>query len=57
MDAAVQKNISRSWLKEIITSCTIWEKYGKDSNQNDVQIVDRSYLQKNFKAQSETAQI
>ena len=29
---------------------------GKDPNQNDVQIVDRSYLQKNFKAQSETAQ-
>src|SRR6202167_2696649 len=28
----------------------------KDPNQNDVQIVDRSYLQKNFKAQSETAQ-
>ena len=29
---------------------------GRDPNQNDVQIVDRSYLQKNFKAQSETAQ-
>jgi hypothetical protein len=29
---------------------------GKDPNQNDVRIVDRSYLQKNFKAQSETAQ-
>src|ERR1700683_578827 len=29
---------------------------GKDPNQNDVQIVDRSYLQKNFKAQLETAQ-
>src|SRR6267378_4365561 len=29
---------------------------GKDPNQNDVQIVDRSYLQKSFKAQSETAQ-
>src|ERR1700692_3155533 len=29
---------------------------GKDPNQNDVQIVDRSYLQKNFKALSETAQ-
>src|ERR1700728_2111418 len=29
---------------------------GKDPNQNDVQIVDRSYLQKNFKAESETAQ-
>jgi len=29
---------------------------GKDPNQNDVQIVDRLYLQKNFKAQSETAQ-
>src|SRR6202167_1390360 len=28
----------------------------KDPNQNDVQIVDRSYLQKNFKAQSESAQ-
>src|ERR1700674_2527507 len=31
-------------------------KYGNDPNQNDVRIVDRSYLQKNFKAQSETAQ-
>jgi hypothetical protein len=29
---------------------------GKDPNQNDVQVVDRSYLQKNFKAQSESAQ-
>src|SRR6202051_3616748 len=29
---------------------------GKDPNQNDVQIVDRSYLQKNFKAQSELTQ-
>jgi len=29
---------------------------GTDPNQNDVQIVDRSYLQKSFKAQSETAQ-
>src|ERR1700723_3482107 len=29
---------------------------GKDPNQNDVQIVDRSYLQKNFKAQSKSAQ-
>src|SRR5882762_1093125 len=29
---------------------------GTDPNHNDVQIVDRSYLQKNFKAQSETAQ-
>jgi PIF1-like helicase len=28
----------------------------KDLNQNDVQIVDRSYLQKDFKAQLETAQ-
>src|SRR5258705_1479644 len=32
------------------------KKSGKDPNQNDVRIVDRSYLQKNFKAQSETAQ-
>src|ERR1700689_3377779 len=32
------------------------KKSGKDPNQNDVQIVDRSYLQKNFKTQSETAQ-
>src|SRR6202453_5261476 len=31
-------------------------KFGRDPNQNDVQIVDRSYLQKNFKAQSEIAQ-
>src|ERR1700734_456580 len=29
---------------------------GKDPNQNDVQIVDRSYLNRSFKAQSETAQ-
>ena len=29
---------------------------GKDPNKNDVQIVDRSYLQQNFKAQSESAQ-
>ena len=29
---------------------------GKDPNQNDVQIVDRSYLQQNFKARSESAQ-
>jgi hypothetical protein len=28
----------------------------KDPNRNDVRIVDRSYLQKNFKAQPETAQ-
>ena len=27
-----------------------------DPNQNNVQIVDRSYLQKNFRAQSDTAQ-
>src|SRR5258705_10285797 len=32
------------------------KKSGKDPNQNDVQIIDRSYLQKNFKAQSEPAQ-
>src|SRR5882762_7938415 len=29
---------------------------GTDPNQNDVQIVDRSYLRKNFNAQSEVAQ-
>ena len=32
------------------------KKVGKDPNQNDVQIVDRSYLEKRFKAQSEAAQ-
>jgi hypothetical protein len=32
------------------------KKNGKDPNQNNVQIVDRSYLQKNFRAQSDTAQ-
>jgi len=32
------------------------KKVGKDLNQNDVQIVDRSYLEKRFKAQSEAAQ-
>ena len=32
------------------------KKSGTDANHNDVQIVDRSYLQKNFKAQSEIAQ-
>jgi len=31
------------------TSCTSGKKSGKDPNQNDVRIVDRSYLQKNFK--------
>jgi len=31
-------------------------KSGKDPNQNDVQIVDRSYLQKDFKTQLETTQ-
>src|ERR1700759_4918050 len=30
-------------------------KSGKDPNQNDVRIVDRSYFQKNFKAQTEAA--
>src|ERR1700683_478597 len=35
----------------------VWNKrVYPDPNQNDVQIVDRSYLQKNFKAQSESAQ-
>ena len=29
---------------------------GKDPNQNNVQIVDRSYLQRDFKAQSDVAQ-
>ena len=32
------------------------KKSERDPNQNDVQIVDRSYLLKNFKAQSEKAQ-
>ena len=32
------------------------KKSGKDMNQNDVQIVDRSYLQKDFKVQSDVAQ-
>ena len=32
------------------------KRAGKDPNQNDVQIVDRSYLQKDFKAQSDNAQ-
>ena len=32
------------------------KKNGKDPNQNDVQIVDRSYFFNNFRAQSETAQ-
>jgi hypothetical protein len=32
------------------------QKVGKDPNQNDVKIIDRSYLEKNFKAQSEAAQ-
>jgi len=31
------------------------KKVGKDPNQNDVKIVDRSYLEKNFKAESEAA--
>ena len=32
------------------------KKSGKDPNQNDFRVVDRSYLQKNFKAQAEAAQ-
>ena len=32
------------------------KRAGKDPNQNNVQIVDRSYLQKDFKAQSDVAQ-
>jgi len=32
------------------------KRAGKDPNQNDVQIVNRSYLQKDFKAQSDNAQ-
>jgi len=32
------------------------KRAGKDPNQNDVQIVDRSYLQKDFKAQLDNAQ-
>jgi hypothetical protein len=32
------------------------KKTGKNMNQNDVQIVDRSYLQKEFKVQSNAAQ-
>jgi hypothetical protein len=31
-------------------------KFGKDPNENNVQIIDRSYLEKAFKAQSEAAQ-
>ena len=32
------------------------KRTGKDPNQNDVQLVDRSYLQKDFKVQSDNAQ-
>ena len=32
------------------------KRTGKDPNQNDVRLVDRSYLQKDFKAQSDNAQ-
>jgi hypothetical protein len=32
------------------------KRAGKDPNQNDVQLVDRSYLQRDFKAQSDNAQ-
>jgi len=52
-----RKSINRSWLRGIKPfPAQSGKKSGKDPNQNDVQIVDRSYLQKNFKAQSETAQ-
>ena len=33
------------------------KKTGKNMNQNDVQIVDRSYLQKDFKVQSNAARL
>src|SRR5882762_4596082 len=52
-----RKNVNRSCLIEIKLFLLSLEKmFGKDPNQNDVQIVDRSYLERNFKAQSEAAQ-
>ena len=54
-DAAVQEKHQQVLAKRNKALPTVW-KNGKDPNQNDVQIVDRSYLQKNFRAKSETAQ-
>jgi len=56
-DAAVQEKRQQVLAETNISlPAQSGRQYGKDPNQNDVQIVDRSYLQKNFKAQSETAQ-
>ena len=55
-DAAFQESVNSSCLKELKHFLQSGKQSGKDPNQNDVQIIDRSYLQKNFKVQSETAQ-
>ena len=56
-DAAVQQKCQQT-LDERNESLPAQSKNhsGKDPNLNDVRIVDRSYLQKSFKAQSETDQ-
>src|ERR1700677_1883412 len=57
-EAAVQENCQQVLAERNKTlPAQAGKKSGRDPNQNDVRIVDRSYLQKNFKAQSETAQI
>jgi hypothetical protein len=53
-DAAVQEKCQQVLAEALPAQAG--KKSGRDPNQNDVQIVDRSYHQKNFKAQSETAQ-
>jgi hypothetical protein len=56
-DAAVQEKRQQVLAERNKTLPTQSGKQaGTDPNQNDVQIVDRSYLRKNFKAQSEVAQ-
>jgi len=56
-DAAVQEKrqqVLAERNKALPAQCG--KQSGKDPNQNNVRIVDRSYLQKNFKALSEAAQ-
>src|ERR1700685_731208 len=56
-DAAVQEKCQQVLAERNKALATQSGKQtGKDPNKNDVQIVDRSYLQQNFKAQSESAQ-
>jgi len=57
MDAAVQEKCQQVLAeRNKALPAQSGKKSGKDLNQDDIQIVDRLYLQKNFKALSETAQ-